>query len=125
MLGMYELADWLASILALVKFAHVDGTYTSDSTLMILTIPVAVWDLLPNNSATSFIGFVRSHNQLEACPLATELIRAIGLKFNNPGAEKPPTARVSPSPIIPITCFSCQKRGIMVFDLYLLSNTTW
>jgi Fungal Zn(2)-Cys(6) binuclear cluster domain len=56
--------EWLKAVPALAKFAHVEGVYHSDSTLLIVSIPVAVWDLLPKTPALGFIGFVRSHNIL-------------------------------------------------------------
>lgn len=58
-------AEWLGSIPALAKFAQVEGVYQSDSTLLILSVPIAIWDLLPQDPALSFIGFVRSRNMLK------------------------------------------------------------
>jgi hypothetical protein len=55
-------AEWLLSVPALVKFAQVEGVYHSDSTLVILSLPIAIWDLLPKNPALGVIGFVRSRN---------------------------------------------------------------
>ena len=59
-----EWVDWMRSVPALVKYAKVDGVFRSSSTLLVLSIPVALWDLLPKNSAISFIGFVNSSNLL-------------------------------------------------------------
>lgn len=56
--------EWLKAVPALAKFARVEGVYHSDSTLMIASIPVAVWDVLPKTPALGFIGFVRSYNVL-------------------------------------------------------------
>ena len=56
--------DWIRSVPALVKYAKVEGTYKSGSTLLVLSIPVAVWDLLPKDPAISFIGFIKSSNLL-------------------------------------------------------------
>lgn len=52
--------DWLRSIPGLVRCANVEGVYGSDSTLLLLSVPVAVWDLLPANPAIKFIGFTRT-----------------------------------------------------------------
>jgi hypothetical protein len=38
----------------------VEGVYGSDSTLLLLSVPVAVWDLLPANPAMTFVGFSRT-----------------------------------------------------------------
>ena len=54
--------DWLKSVPAIVKFARVQGIYKSDSTLVIMTIPVVIWDLIPADPAIAFLGFVKSEN---------------------------------------------------------------
>ena len=56
--------DWMRSVPALVKYTKVDGIFKSSSTLLVLSIPVALWDLLPKDPAISFIGFVNSSNLL-------------------------------------------------------------
>ncbi len=53
-------AKWLQSAPGLIKYGHVQGIYKSDSILVLLTLPVAIWDLLPNHPAVKFISFVRS-----------------------------------------------------------------
>ena len=47
-----------------------EGVYRSYSTLVLLSIPVATWDMLPDNPAVNFIGFVISDNLLQNAPLA-------------------------------------------------------
>ena len=59
---------WMQSVPALTKYARVDGIYKTGSTLMLLSIPVAIWDLLPKDPAISFIGFVESANMLGGSP---------------------------------------------------------
>ena len=59
-LATSEWAKWLQSAPGLIKYGHVQGIYKSDSILVLLTLPVAIWDLLPNHPAVKFIGFVRS-----------------------------------------------------------------
>ena len=54
---------WLADFPALVKYATVEGVYKGYSTLLTLSVPVAVWDMLPENPACSFIGYVISPNK--------------------------------------------------------------
>lgn len=57
-----EWIEWIRSVPALVKYANVDGIYKSGSTLILLSVPVAVWDLLPKDPAIAFIGFIDSSN---------------------------------------------------------------
>lgn len=61
--------EWLKSVPAIVKFARVQGIYKSYSTLVIMTIPVAIWDLIPADPAIAFLGFVKSENLLSSSEL--------------------------------------------------------
>jgi hypothetical protein len=56
--------EWLAAFPALAKYAAVKGVYRSHSTLVIASVPVVIWDLLPENRACSFIGYITSDNLL-------------------------------------------------------------
>ena len=53
---------WLASCPALVRFATVEAVYKSFSTLLLLSVPVFIWNLLPETPACSFIGYATSTN---------------------------------------------------------------
>ncbi|PVH74061.1 hypothetical protein DL98DRAFT_40687 [Cadophora sp. DSE1049] len=57
---------WLKDCPAFVKYARVEGMYKSHSTLLMLSLPVVIWDLLPDDLACSFVGYVGSVNHL-AC----------------------------------------------------------
>lgn len=59
-LSTQQWEDWLRSIPGLVRYANVEGVYGSDSTLLLLSVPVAVWDLLPADPAMKFVGFSRT-----------------------------------------------------------------
>ena len=63
-----EWVEWMRSVPAFVKYANVDGIYKSGSTLIVLSIPVAVWDLLPKDPAIAFINFIKSGNLLHSSP---------------------------------------------------------
>jgi hypothetical protein len=54
--------QWLGAFPALAKYVKVQGVFKSHSTLLLLSLPVMIWDLLPEDHATSFIAFVRSNN---------------------------------------------------------------
>jgi hypothetical protein len=55
---------WLQDFPALANHATVQAVYRSNSTLLILSVPVAIWDWLPDNPACAFIGYVHSQNLL-------------------------------------------------------------
>ncbi|OHE94563.1 hypothetical protein CORC01_10091 [Colletotrichum orchidophilum] len=61
-LGAWE--QWLSNFPALAKYVKVQGVFKSHSTLLLLSMPVMVWDLLPEDHATSFIAFIRSNNMM-------------------------------------------------------------
>lgn len=53
---------WLKSIPLLAEHATVEAVYGSYSTLLILSVAIPVWNLLPDYLACSFIGFITSPN---------------------------------------------------------------
>ncbi|KAL8818212.1 MAG: hypothetical protein Q9191_007989 [Dirinaria sp. TL-2023a] len=63
-LSPHQWTDWMRSIPALVKQAKVEGVYKSDSTLLLVSLPIAVWNLVPPHPAILFVGFLRSQNLL-------------------------------------------------------------
>ena len=57
-------SEWLSAFPALAKYAKVQSVFKSYSTLLLVSVPVMIWDLLPEDSASSFIGYVCSDNLL-------------------------------------------------------------
>ena len=57
--------NWLKAFPAVARSMHVEGVYRSDSTLLLLLLPVAIWDLLSKNRAISFVAFVRSRDLMK------------------------------------------------------------
>ncbi|KAI1752313.1 hypothetical protein F4782DRAFT_501326 [Xylaria castorea] len=53
---------WLATIPAIAKYVQVQGIFKSHSTLLLVSLPVMVWDMLPDHPACNFIAFIRSNN---------------------------------------------------------------
>ncbi|KAH6706420.1 hypothetical protein BKA61DRAFT_698188 [Leptodontidium sp. MPI-SDFR-AT-0119] len=51
-------ARWLDNFPLLAKWAKVEAVFPSYSTLMILSVPIPVWDMLPDHPACSFVGYV-------------------------------------------------------------------
>ncbi len=64
-----EWLEWLESVPAFAKAAHVEGIYKADSSLLLLILPVEIWDMLGDNKAVQFLAFVNSRNLLAAQPL--------------------------------------------------------
>ena len=55
---------WLEDCPLFAKYAKIEGLYRGRSSLLILSLPVVIWDLLPDNQACSFIGYVNSTNHV-------------------------------------------------------------
>ena len=56
---------WLTSCPTLVKYAKIEAVYKSFSAFLLLSIPVFIWNLLPENPACSFVGYATSKNLLK------------------------------------------------------------
>lgn len=54
--------QWLNAFPALAKYVKVQGVFKSHSTMMLVSMPVMIWDLLPEDHAMSFVAFIRSNN---------------------------------------------------------------
>jgi hypothetical protein len=57
-------ARWLKQFPLLATHVSVEAVYRSYSTLLILSVPVVIWDLLSEHPATQFVGYVRTRNLL-------------------------------------------------------------
>ncbi|KAK4106142.1 hypothetical protein N658DRAFT_413985 [Parathielavia hyrcaniae] len=64
-LDLNDWETWLATFPAMAKYVKVQGVFKSHSTLLLLSLPVMVWDFLPDDPACSFVAFVRSNNLLQ------------------------------------------------------------
>ncbi|KAG4435481.1 hypothetical protein IFR05_009053, partial [Cadophora sp. M221] len=62
--SVWEWAEWLRDIPSGPEPVAIEAVYkgSSTSTLLIVSLPFLVWDMLPQNTAYSFIGFVDSGN---------------------------------------------------------------
>ena len=57
---------WIESVPATVKYTRVQGVYKSASTLLLLSMPIPIWNMLASDPAVTFVSFVRSDNLLES-----------------------------------------------------------
>jgi hypothetical protein len=54
--------NWICSFPGLAKCVKVEGVFTSYSTVLILSIPVVIWNMLPENPACQPVSYVTSRN---------------------------------------------------------------
>jgi len=57
-IDMKQCLRWLEGVPLLGKWAKVEGIYPSFSTLIVLSMPISVWNMLPDHPACTFIGYV-------------------------------------------------------------------
>ena len=120
-------AGWLRSVPALANYAPVEGVYRSYSTLLILSLSIALCDMLPKQGALAFIGFATSPNMLLPGATKNSRVHSDGL------AEKPsadleiPPAQTQKQPYkarnLRMVCDACRMRKIMALPTYLLSRS--
>ena len=63
-LSVQQISSWIREIPLLATAVTLHGVTRSHSTMVLMGIPVAVWDLLPDDPACSFVGFTTSKNLL-------------------------------------------------------------
>jgi hypothetical protein len=54
--------EWVRNVPEAANTVKIQGVYRSCSTLVLLSMPTVVWDLLPDKAGYSFVGFVASGN---------------------------------------------------------------
>ncbi|KAE9365616.1 hypothetical protein N431DRAFT_563478 [Stipitochalara longipes BDJ] len=59
---------WISAYPGLAKYVKVEGVFDSYSTVLILSIPVVIWNKLPDNPACQAINYVTSRNLLQSHP---------------------------------------------------------
>jgi len=57
-----QTARWLDRFPLLAKWVKVEAIFPSYSTLMVMSVPLPIWDMLPDHPACSFIGYVTGPN---------------------------------------------------------------
>jgi fructose-specific component phosphotransferase system IIB-like protein len=66
------LADWLSTLPVEAKSVRVEAGFASDSTLLIVSMPIAMLGYLPYDPAITLIGAARSNNQISVENKVTE-----------------------------------------------------
>lgn len=69
---------WIRQFPVLAQFALVEGVFASHSTIILLSLPVLIWDMLPENLAVSFVAFVESRN------LLSQISERLGVEIPKP-----------------------------------------
>ncbi|KAK4454896.1 hypothetical protein QBC34DRAFT_289147 [Podospora aff. communis PSN243] len=106
-----EFKEWLCNAPDAVKGIRVLGVLPSCSTLLLIQVPIEVWDLLPPSPAISFISFIWVQSPATAHPMAIVKPRQdltasqtsrIDQQLLHPSKGKGPAAHYSPTPSVPL-----------------------
>jgi hypothetical protein len=105
-IDMKQCLRWLEGVPLLGKWAKIEGIYPSFSTLIVLSMPISVWNMLPDHPACTFIGYVTGPGfhpeSAKAEGLSTEFLEG---RLSNPSAALGPgeiaMAKQFPEPELP------------------------
>ena len=89
-----DFVQWLRDMPLLAESVDLISVQKSHSTIVILALPVAVWDLLPDHPACSFIGFTTSTNMLFSMQ-STPAMTAKAVSAYTSGGASPSKANIS------------------------------
>jgi hypothetical protein len=101
-LDLNDWETWLAAFPSIAKYVKVQGVFKSHSTMLLLSLPVMVWDFLPDDPACSFVAFIRSNNLLRVQRPSQEPERV-------PVAQHVPVSNMAPDDAE--SCFSGTTYG--------------
>jgi hypothetical protein len=62
--NIWRWREWIRNIPPEAKGVKIEAIYESFSTLVLISIPVTLWNLLSDNPAYSFVGFITSTNKV-------------------------------------------------------------
>jgi hypothetical protein len=89
-----QTARWLDRFPLLAKWVKVEAVLPSYSNLMIMSVPLPIWDMLPDHPACSFIGYVKGPSV--GCPSRSEEAKPQALSLSTPMKGDTPTSFESP-----------------------------
>jgi hypothetical protein len=82
---------WLSAFPGLAKYVKVEGTFDSYSSLLLLSIPVVIWNKLPDNLACQVINYVTSRNHLLDYPKCEGVHSSVELSRKSSLTSKTPS----------------------------------
>ncbi|PVH77505.1 hypothetical protein DL98DRAFT_423739 [Cadophora sp. DSE1049] len=84
-------SEWIRMMPVLAKNVKVEAGFASFSTLLLVSIPVAMWCYIPSNPAISVAGIIRSPNLVPDVTLIPESVSSSPVKSASKNSEVNPT----------------------------------
>ncbi|KAL7818469.1 hypothetical protein V8C26DRAFT_396352 [Trichoderma gracile] len=98
--------QWLNAFPAMARYVKIQGVFKSHSTLVLVSMPVMIWDLLPEDPATSFVAFIRSNNIAAQKPQPTPIATSVPTPHVQSETIDPDTTSVMTGTTVAPTEFS-------------------
>jgi hypothetical protein len=86
--------EWIQNIPPEAKDMNIEAIYEGFSTMVLLSLPVTVWNLMPDNPAYSFVGFITSPNKVPE--LEQKYVQEVRIPETSPVETRAP-ARTRPA----------------------------
>lgn len=113
--------EWLAKVPTLAKYVKVQGVFKSHSTLLLFSLPVMVWDFLPDDPACSFIAFIRSNNLLHDRKSGDERLKqSVLVSVDTPASS--PVCKDQKSSSSPVTSQPVDDSNVATTDAAASAN---
>ena len=80
--------EWIQNIPPEAKGMNIEAIYEGFSTMVLLSLPVTLWNLLQDNPAYSFVGFITSTNKVPA--LEQKYVPAVEIPETSPIETRAP-----------------------------------
>jgi hypothetical protein len=93
-LDLKAFENWVKQFPALAKYASIQGIYQSYSTLVLLAVPVVIWNLLPENPACNFVGYAASENLISGQSQRRLSMQQISAQLYNLSLSGPQSDRI-------------------------------
>lgn len=109
---------WLAQCPLLAEYVTVESVFRSYSTLLLVSVPVVIWNLLPEDPACSFIGYVSSTDltktrSTDSYADAKHEITGI-TSFAHRAKDMEPDRSHPPTDLPPPPCLNCKYDKVKV-----------
>lgn len=105
-------ADWLREIPVVARFVRVEAGFASDSTLLMVSMPVAMLAYLPPSRAITLLGTTRSGNLLKLPTKGTQAATVSSATMDPNIHSKEETPRLSLSAVAHANASSLQNQGV-------------
>jgi hypothetical protein len=119
--------EWIQNIPPEAKSMNIEAIYEGFSTMVLLSLPVTLWNLMPENPAYSFVGFITSTNKVPALEQkyvpAVEIPETSPIETRAPAPTRPAASRKKKKLLLEVEGWYHSFTPGLSITLYILSST--